>query len=413
MANPASLDSPQPSGIRNDRPPVGSAAVPRSSAKWRWLIVSTVVVVLGIAGTRFIQQQRAVPAGGAPGRDRAGGAPVPVVAGVVETRDMPLYLDGLGTVQALNTVTLRAQVDGEIKKIAFTEGQDVKEGGLLFEIDAAPYQASFDQAMAKLHQDEAQLANSQADLERYTDLAGKKVISSQQLDTQKAMVRQNEALVKADEAAVASAKVQLDYTKITAPISGRTGIRQVDVGNIVRAGDQTGLVVLTQLQPIAILFTLPEQNLGAIDKEKAAEGQMTVVAVDRDNKTVLEEGKLAVIDNQIDTTTGTIRLKAVFPNEHFRLWPGQFVNARLLLTVRKDALVVKASVIQRGPQGAFVFVIKDDNTVEMRPVTLGPLEGALAVVEEGLKAGERIVVDGQYKLAPNSKVKISDAPRAK
>lgn len=334
--------------------------------------------------------------------------PVPVVAGTVERKDVPIYLDGLGTVQALNTVTVRARVDGEIKSIAFEEGQEVKAGDLLVQIDDAPYRAAYEQALAKKVQDEAQLANAQADLDRYNELVGKKVISTQQFDTQKTLVRQYTATVKADEAAVESAKVQLDYTKVLAPINGRTGIRLVDQGNIVRAGDLTGLVVVAQLQPIALLFTLPEQNLPSIDKDAMAAGKFTVLAVARDNKTVLEEGKLSVIDNQIDTTTGTIRLKATFANEKLQLWPGQFVNARLLLTVRKDGLVVPASVVQRGPQGAFAFVIKADETVEVRPVKVGPIENGQALIEEGLEFGERIVVDGQYKLQPGSKVKIAE-----
>jgi multidrug efflux system membrane fusion protein len=378
----------------------------RKSRKWRILFIVTIVAVFAVVGVRMIRDRQ--PGEGKPGGERAGLPPVPVLGGAVEKKDVPIYLDGLGTVQALNTVTVRARVDGEIKKIAFSEGQDVKAGDLLVLIDEAPFRAAYDQAVAKKGQDEAQLANAQADLERYNDLAGKKVISSQQFDTQKALVRQFDATVKADEAAVSSAKVQLDYTKVVAPIDGRTGIRLVDQGNIVHASDPSGLVVLTQIQPISLVFTLPEQNLGAIDKEVAGDGRLTVIAVDRDNKTVLEEGKLSVIDNQIDTTTGTIKLKAVFPNEHLKLWPGQFVNARLLLEVRKDGLVVPASVVQRGPQGTFAFVIKPDETVEMRPVKVGPIEQGQVLIEDGLQVGERVVVDGQYKLQKGSRVKISD-----
>lgn len=374
--------------------------------KWRWLIGMTLVAAAAIVGVRYFQGHAEPSAKGA-GGERGGQPPVPVVAGTVEKKDVPIYLDGLGTVQALNTVTVRARVDGEIKKIAFTEGQEVKAGDLLMEIDAAPYLATYEQAMAKKAQDEAQLANAQRDLDRYDDLVGKKVISSQQYDTQKALVRQFAATVNADQAAVESAKVQLDYTKVLAPITGRTGIRLVDQGNVVRASDQTGLVVLTQLQPISLLFTLPEQSLTSIDKEAAAAGTLDVLGVDRDNKTLLDRGKLSVIDNQIDTTTGTIRLKAAFPNEHMQLWPGQFVNARLLIKVRKDGLVVPASVVQRGPQGAFAFVIKADETVEVRPVKVGPIENGQALIDEGLELGEQVVVDGQYKLQPGSRVKIA------
>lgn len=390
-------------------PPPGGNPPPRprepreKSAKWLWLIGLTVLAVGGILVFRGMQTGE--PA--APGKERAGQPPVPVIAGAVEKRDVPIYLDGLGTVQALNTVTVRARIDGEIKRIAFSEGQDVKAGDLLVEIDEAPYRAAYDQAVAKKAQDEAQLANAQLDLDRYQDLAGKKVISSQQLDTQKALVRQLDSTVRADEAAVASAKVQLDYTKVLAPIDGRTGIRLVDQGNVVRATDQTGLVVLAQLQPISLVFTLPEQSLTSIDKEAIAAGTLKVLGVDRDNKTTLDEGTLSVIDNQIDTTTGTIRLKAAFPNERLQLWPGQFVNARLLVKVRKDGLVVPAPVVQRGPQGAFAFVIKADETVEVRPVKVGTIEAGQALIEEGLELGERVVVDGQYKLQPGSRVKVS------
>jgi multidrug efflux system membrane fusion protein len=240
------------------------------------------------------------------------------------------------------------------------------------------------------------------------DLSTKKVISSQQYETQKALVSQLEAAVRTDAAAVQSAKVQLDYTRVVAPIDGRAGMRQIDQGNVVRANDLTGLVVLTQLRPISLLFTLPEQNLGAISKQTKPDEGLTVLAVDRDNKTVLDNGHLTVIDNQIDSTTGTIRLKATFPNENLQLWPGQFVNARLLLTMQKGGIVVPASVIQRGPQGAFAFVIKADDAVEIRPVKVAQIERGEALIEEGLEAGERVVVDGQYKLQPGSRVKISD-----
>lgn len=398
------------SAAARSRGPVPPDAPPsKSFPKWRWLAGLTLFAVIAVVAAQIVESRRG-EAAAKPGGERGAQGPVPIVAGVVEKKDLPIFLDGLGTVQALNTVTVRARVDGEIMKVAFTEGQDVKAGDLLVEIDDAPYRAAYDQAFAKKGQDEAQLANAQADLARYTDLAGKKVISSQQFDTQRALVRQWDATVRADEAAVASAKVQLDYTKIAAPIDGRTGIRLMDQGNIVHASDQTGLVVLTQLQPISLIFTLPEQNLTSIDKEVAAAGKLAVRAVDRDNKTVLDEGTLRVIDNQIDTATGTIRLKATFSNRHFQLWPGQFVNARLLLTVRKDVTVVPSSVVQRGPQGPFAFVIKPDQTVDTRPVKVGPSEQGLTLIENGLQAGEHVVVDGQYRLQPGSRVRVGDVP---
>lgn len=335
--------------------------------------------------------------------------PVPVVAGVVAVKDVPIFLDGLGTVQAFNTVTVHARVDGQLQKVAFVEGQDVRTGDLLAQIDPEPFQTAMDQAIAKKGQDEAQLANARVDLKRYEDLLAKEGVTQQVYDTQKSLVNQLEAVIKADQAAIASAKVQLAYTTIASPIDGRTGMRMVDQGNIVHANDANGVVVITQLKPISVVFTIPEQWLGEIQKASAPGGDLMVQALERDNTTVLAEGKLAVIDNQIDTATGTLRLKATFPNADLRLWPGQFVNARLLLTIRKGSLVVPASVIQRGPEGAFAFVIKEDQTVETRPVKVAQIELGEALIEDGLQAGERVVVDGQYKLQRGSKVKMADA----
>jgi multidrug efflux system membrane fusion protein len=299
-----------------------------------------------------------------------------------------------------------------LKDVKFTEGQDVEAGMVLAQIDDAPYRAQWEQAMAKKGQDEALLENARRDLERNADLIEKKVISSQQYETQKALVAQLDATVKADEAAVKNTKVQLDYSTVISPLAGRVGMRLIDKGNVVHASDTRGLVVITQIQPISLVFTLPAQNLGEIQKEKKRGAELEVLAVDRDNKTLMDSGTLTVIDNQIDTATGTIMLKATFPNRDLQLWPGQFANARLLLTVRKQGIVVPASVVQRGPNGAYAFVIKDDLTVEMRPVTVTRIERDEALIEDGLQAGERVVVDGQYKLQPGSKVKIPEpAPK--
>jgi len=338
---------------------------------------------------------------------RAEAPPVPVVEGVVTTKNIPIYLDGLGTVQAFNTVTVHSRVDGQLVKVAFTEGKDVKTGDILAQIDPAPYQTQFDQTSAKQAQDEAQLANARVDLKRYADLLATESTTQQIYDTQKALIDQLAATVKADEAAIASAKVQLDYSTIRSPIDGRVGIRQVDMGNIVHASDANGLVVISQLRPISVVFTLPEQALPKLQQPAA---DFAVLAVSRDNTNVLAEGKLAVIDNQIDTTTGTIKLKATFANEKLRLWPGQFVNTRLLLATRKASPVVPASVVQRGPEGAFAFVIQEDKTVKMRPVKVAQIENGEALIDEGLKPGERVVVDGQYKLQAGSHVKPADAP---
>ena len=337
--------------------------------------------------------------------------PVPVVAGVVAKKDVPIFLTGLGTVQAFNTVTVRARVDGQVVKVAFTEGQEVHVGDVLVQIDPDPYRTALEQAMAKKGQDEAQLANARVDLKRYGDLLANEGVTQQVFDTQKALVNQLEAAVKADQAAIESAKVQLAYTTIVSPIDGRTGLRLVDQGNMVRANDSTGLVVITQLKPISVVFTLNAKFLGSIQKEQSAATALTVIAVGYDNTNVLGEGKVAVIDNQIDVTTSTIKLKATFPNTDLRLWPGQFVNARLLLTDRKDSAVVPASVVQHGPENSeFAFVIKPDQTVEIRPVKSLPIDQGEALIEEGLAPGERVVVDGQYKLQKGSRIKAADAP---
>ncbi len=334
--------------------------------------------------------------------------PIPVVVGTVTEKDVPIYLDGLGTVQAFQTVMIRARVDGQLRKVAFVEGQDVRTGDLLAEIDPDPYRTQVDQAAAKKAQDAAMLGNAQVDLQRYADMLAHEGVTRQVYDTQKALVNQLEATVKADDAALSSAQVQLAYTTITSPIDGRTGLRQVDQGNIVHANDTTGLVVVTQLKPISVVFTLPQQTLTKIQNHTGGD-PFTVLAVDADNVTPLGEGKLAVIDNQIDTTTSTIRLKATFPNSDLRLWPGQFVNTRLLLTVRRKSPVVPGSVIQRGPEGAFAYVIKDDQTVDMRPVKVGQIEQGEALIDEGLRPGERVVVDGQYKLQRGSRIKPTEA----
>ena len=338
-----------------------------------------------------------------------GGAAVPVVAGTAEQKDMPIYLDGLGTVQAFNTVTVHTRVDGELQQVLFTEGQDVKTGDLLAVIDPRPFQAALDQAIAKKAQDEAQLANGKIMLGRNTDLLNKKVIDQQDFDTTKYQADQFQAAVQADQAAIENARTQLDYTQIKSPINGRTGVRLVNVGNIVHAADQTGIVVITQLKPISVIFTLPEQDLPAIFDQGGANGGLHVSALDRGNTTPLDEGSLAVVDNEIDQTTGTVRLKATFPNDQLKLWPGKFVNARLVLTTRKGAIVVPSSVVQRGPQGTYAYVIKPDKTVEMRPIKVGQTEANLALIDEGLKAGEQVVVDGQYKLQPGAHVELTSA----
>jgi multidrug efflux system membrane fusion protein len=341
------------------------------------------------------------------GRNTGGGAPVPVVAGKVEEKDIPIYLDGLGTVQAFNTVTVHTRVDGELQQVLFTEGQDVVIGGPLAVIDPRPFQAALDQAVAKKAQDEAQWGNAKVTLARNTDLLAKKVIAQSDFDTSRYSVDQFQAAVQADQAAIENAKTQLDYTQIKSPIDGRTGVRLVDLGNIVHAADQTGIVVITQLHPISVVFTLPEQNLSAILNAGGVSGGLHVSALDRGNTTTLDEGTLAVVDNEIDQTTGTVKLKATFPNKDLKLWPGKFVNARLVLTTKKNAIVVPAAVVQRGPQGTYAYVIKPDKTVEMRPIKVAQTQANVALIDDGLKAGEQVVVDGQYKLQPGAHVELT------
>jgi multidrug efflux system membrane fusion protein len=393
-----------------------TAAKPESSGGKMLTIVGLCLVI--VAGAVWLSRHKAATAATkGPGSGKMQMPAVPVVAGTVAEKDVPIYLGGLGNVQAFNTVTVRARVDGQVTKIAFAEGQDVRAGDLLAQIDPDPFRTAMDQAIAKKGQDEAQLANARVDLKRYADLLGNEGVTQQQYDTQKALVDQLIATVNADQAAIESAKVQLAYTTITSPIDGRVGIRFVDQGNIVHASDLTGIVVITQLRPISVVFILSAQTLPYIQDEIHATGDpgLTVQALSQDNTTVLGEGKLAVIDNQIDATTGTFKLKATFPNTDLRLWPGQFVNARLLLKVRKGSIVVPASVVQRGPEGAFAFVITKDQKADVRQLKLAPklqdqVEQPEIIVEQGLTPGEQVVVDGQYKLQKGSRVKLAEAP---
>lgn len=377
--------------------------------------------ILGIAGVLVVilgwwschhsgSSNHAQASGQTTGRNAVGGVPVPVVAGKAEEQDVPVYLDGLGTVQAFNTVTVHTRVDGELQQVLFTEGQEVTAGGALAVIDPRPFQAALDQAIAKKAQDEAQLANAKVTLARNTDLLNKKVIAQADFDASKYSVDQFQAAVQADEAAIENARTQLDYTQIKSPIDGRTGVRLVDVGNIVHAADAGGIVVITQMHPISVVFTLPEQSLQAILNEGGANGGLHVTALDRGNTTPLDEGTLAVVDNEIDQTTGTVKLKATFPNADLKLWPGKFVNARLVLTTKKNAIVVPASVVQRGPQGSYAYVIKSDKTVEMRPIKVAQTEASVAMIDDGLKADEQVVVDGQYKLQPGAHVELTTPP---
>jgi multidrug efflux system membrane fusion protein len=332
--------------------------------------------------------------------------PVPVVAVQATRVDVPVYLDAVGTTRALNTVTVRPQVDGTLLSVGFNEGQDVKRGDVLARIDPITYQAQLDQAIAKKAQDEAQLANARLDLERYQRLAATNSINRQQADTQAAMVAQLEAQVQSDIAAIANARAVLGYTTIVAPIDGRTGIRQVDEGNIVRASDATGIVTITQLKPISVLFNLPQQDLDRVNTA-FAKGPLLVDALRSDNDAVIDRGKLTVVDNQVDQSTGTVRLKAEFPNADLQLWPGQFVDVRLLIDTLKQAVVIPTGAVQRGPKGTFVYVVKDDSTVTVKPVTVGQQDETQAVVTSGVEPPERVVTTGFARLTEGSKVTAS------
>jgi multidrug efflux system membrane fusion protein len=336
----------------------------------------------------------------------AGNGPVPVLIAPVRVVDVPLYLDGVGTAKARNTVTVRPQVDGRILSINFKEGQEVMKGDVLAKIDPSTYQAQLDQAVAKKALDESQLANAERDLERYAKLGGN-IIAQKTIDTQRALVDQLTAQIKLDDAAIANAKAFLDYTTILAPINGRTGIRMVDAGNLVRASD-AGIVVITELRPINVLFTLPQQQLAQINKAQAA-GALAVVALEADGKSTLDRGTLQVIDNQVDQTTGTVRMKAEFPNADQQLWPGQFVNVRLLIDTLKQVVTVPTPAVQRGPNGTFVYVLQtgEVDRVNLRPVTVSHQTETTAVVAKGLDRSERVVTTGFSRLKDGAEVTVA------
>jgi multidrug efflux system membrane fusion protein len=332
---------------------------------------------------------------------------IAVEAVPVRHADVPIYLQGLGNVQAFYTVTVTARVDGELQKIAFTEGQMVHKGDLLAQIDPRPNQAAFEQAQATKVKDQATLANAKRDLDRYITLQPQDLASKQTVDTARATVDQLSAQVKFDQAQIDNARTQLDYTRITSPIEGRTGIRLIDPGNIVRASDTTGIVVVTQLHPISVVFVLPEENLPALSEAMAA-GSVPVTTMSRDGGKELETGKLTLIDNQVSQATGTVKLKATFDNAHDRLWPGQYVNARVLIRTDRAALTLPDSAIQLGPNGPFTYVIKGDSTVEARPLELGDASNGVTIVKKGLALNEQVVTSNQYRLQPGAHVRVAE-----
>jgi membrane fusion protein, multidrug efflux system len=393
------LEPPEP---KSDKEPDVREAGPRNRG-WVWVVT---VLVLLIAG--FIWYQHRAKAEAAAKAKSAQPPAVSVAVAAVQQRDIPYYITGLGSVLAFNTVTVKTRVDGQIMSVNFKEGQFVKQGDVLVEIDPRPFQVALEQAQGSLAKDLASQNDAKIDLNRYTQLWQQGVIARQQLDTQQATVGQFDGAIQADKAAIDTQKLQLTYAKVTAPISGRVGLRLVDPGNIVHAADANGMIVITQVQPITVVFTIPEDNLPEVVMQ-VKKSQLNVDAYSRDDKIKLATGKLLTIDNQIDQTTGTIKLKCVFDNKDMSLWPNQFVNIRLFLTTKKGADVVSSATLQRGTQGTFVYVVDANSQAQVRPVTVDFIEGNIAVIKEGLNPGEQVVVEGQDKLQTGAKVQVHPA----
>ncbi len=375
------------------------------SRKRRPIVIGLIVIALAAALIYYFtgtppQQQR--------GRFAADTGPVPVLVAASKTADVPVYLDAVGTIKALNTVTVSPQVDGKLLSVGFKEGQEVKKGDVLARIDPTIYQAQLDQAIAKKAQDEAILGNAKNDLVRYETLAATNAINRQQADTQRALVAQDTAQVQADQAAIENMRATLGYTTIVAPIDGRTGIRMVDEGNIVHASSSPGIVVITQIKPISAIFNLPQQNIDQVNAA-FAKGSLPVDALRSDTNAVIGRGKLTVLDNQVDQSTGTVKLKAEFPNADEQLWPGQFVNVRLLIDTLKQVVVIPTGAVQRGPTGTFVYVVGDDNVAKIKPVTVTKQDETQSVIGKGLTPPERVVTTGFARLTDGAKVTIGTA----
>jgi multidrug efflux system membrane fusion protein len=379
---------------------------PAGEGPRRWRLWLAVIGVLGILALSHCGKSEKLNEG--PGRPGANLPPqsVPVVIAAAQTGNIPIYLTGLGTVTPLRTVTVKSRVDGELIRVYYQEGQIVKQGDLLAEIDPRPYQAQFTQAEGQMIRDQALLKNARVDLKRYQTLSSQDSIAEQQYATQKSLVQQLEGTVKLDQGQIDNAKLQLVYSKITAPVSGRIGLRLVDPGNIIHATDTTGLAVITQIEPITVIFTIAEDSLPALlDKIKAGV-HLPVAAFNREQTRKLSSGTLLTLDNQIDPNSGTVRLRAEFPNKDHQLFPNQFVNARLLLDTREGVTVVPTAAIQRSPQGAFVYLVQPDQTVTVRPVRLGPGEGDQTAIDEGLAPGDQVVVEGAERLREGSKIEV-------
>jgi len=396
---------------------MSSSEAPRARGNrwWPWLLFVGIAVGAVWLFPRVTKSADVAPAAakGPGGAGRAGARQVPVVAMVARRGDMPVYLNGLGSVTAFNTVTVRSRVDGELTRVAFTEGEFVKQGDLLAEIDPRPYEVQLSLAEAQKARDEALLANARLDLTRYKTLMDQDALPKQQLDTQTSTVAQYESTVKADQATIDNAKLQLVYSRITSPLTGRIGLRLVDRGNIVHATDTNGLAVVTQLQPIAVLFNIAEDSLPQVTGKMRAGAKLPIVAWDRDLKKKLAEGTLLTIDNQIDQTSGTVRFKGQFANADLSLFPNQFVNARLLVDMRRGTVIIPAAAIQHSPSSAFVYRVKADKSVEVREISSTLSEGDEAAVDKGLEPGDVVVIDGIDKLERGTKVIVRLAPAAK
>ena len=410
---PATIERPATSA-----PPARSEAPQPRRHPWLWL-VPVALLVAAVIGVWYWSTRGAEPSATKGGRGGDANRPTPVVAMPARKGSIDVYLNALGTVTPRNSVTVRSRVDGQLMRVAFNEGQLVKAGDLLAEIDPRPFQVMLEQAQGQLAKDQALLRNAQVDLERYRKLLAQDSIASQQVDTQESLVRQYEATLVADQSAIDNAKLQLTYSRITAPIGGRVGLRQVDPGNIVHSADTNGLVVITELQPITVLYPIPEDNVQQVMQRFTAGGEAVAVeAWDRDQKQKLASGKLVTIDNQIDTTTGTVKLRAEFPNTNLALFPNQFVNIRMLVQTLTDATLVPSAAIQRGAPGTFVYIVQNDQTVTVSPVKLGPVQGETTAITSGVSPGDVVVVDGADKLKEGAKVELTTreaqaAPAAK
>jgi multidrug efflux system membrane fusion protein len=390
----------------------------RRGSRWLWL-VPVVLLVAAIAGVWYWTHRAAEPSAATKGGRGDASRPTPVVAAPARKGSIDVYLNALGTVTPRNSVTVRSRVDGQLMRVAFKEGQIVKAGDLLAEIDPRPFQVMLEQAQGQMAKDQALLKNAQVDLERYRTLLAQDSIAKQQVDTQESLVHQYQATLVADQAAIDNAKLQLTYSKVTAPIGGRVGLRQVDPGNIIHASDTNGIVVITELQPITVLYPIPEDNVQQVlQRFGSGNDAVAVEAWDRDQKQKLASGKLVTIDNQIDTTTGTVKLRAEFPNTNLALFPNQFVNIRMLVQTLSDATLVPSAAIQRGAPGTFVYIVKSDQTVSVSPVKLGPVQGETTAIASGVSPGDVVVVDGADKLKEGAKVELTTregqaAPAAK